>query len=218
MHAAATRTERPLSPPVTASPPSRSDLPPPHPLDEVAYEFPPGGADPYSYARFAGHLPALRLPTPRPGGLLTRCSARQALAVWSVVDLWAFATALRLGPSPLAFVALAGAVATCWHLRTLSRRRTQISRTTNALSPALAELAPLGAASRRPPHHRGPDRPRQHATFSPRTVRRRRLVVGSRRPSDWWPATLPPAMLVAAGSVVAGAVVHAALSGAGSLH
>jgi hypothetical protein len=204
---------------MAASPLRPSDQHPPHPLDEVAYQFPPASADPYPCARFAGHLPALRLPTPRQGGLLTRCTARQALVVWSVVDLWAFATALRLGPSPLALLALAGTVATCWHLRAASRRRTPVSRTTNALSPALADLAPLGAAaSRRPPRHRGLGRTRQHGTFSPRTVRRRRLVVGTRRPSDWWPSALSPAMLVAAGSVTAGAVVHAALGSAGSLY
>jgi hypothetical protein len=215
VHAAPTWTGTPSSPPV--APPRRSgaDQAPPHPLDHATYEFPPASADPYPYARFAGHLPALRLPPPRHGGLLTRCTARQALVAWSVVDLWAFATALRLGPTPLAALALAGMVATCWHLRTLSRRRTQVSRTTNALSPALADLAPLGASARR--GHRG--RGRLHTTFSPRTVhRRRRAVVGTRRPSDWWPAGLSPSMFVAAASVVAGVVVHAALSGAGPLH
>jgi hypothetical protein len=219
VHAAATRTEPPFPPPIAAAPPSPSDQAPPHPLDHITYEFTPAHADPYPYARFAGHLPALRLPTPRPGGVLTRCTARQALVVWSVVDLWAFATALRVGPSPLAVLALAGTIATCWHLRTVSRRRIQVSKTTTALGPALADLAPLGAAaSRRPSHQRDRARARQHTTFAPRQVRRRRLVVGTRRPSDWFPGRLSPGMLMAVGSVLTGAVVHAALSGAGSLH
>lgn len=136
---------------------------------------------------------------------------------WSVVDLWAFATALRLGPTPLAALAIAGTVATCWHLRALSRRRAQASTTTNALGPALADLGPLGAvAARRRQHQRNCGR--LHATFSPRMVRRRWVVVGTRRPSDWWPASLSPSTAVAAGSVLAGVVVHAALSGTGPLH
>ena len=220
MHPAATSTERQLWPPAATSPLSLSDRPPPpHPLDHTTYEFPPAHADPYPYARFAGHLPALRLPTPRPGGLLTRCTARKALVAWSVVDLWAFATALRLGPSPLAVLALAGTVATCWHLRLALHRRTQASRTTNALGPALGDPAPLGAAaSQRSPCQRDRDRVRPHTTFTPHKLRRRLLVVGTRRPSDLWPARITPAMLMAAGSVVTGAVVHAALSSAGSLH
>ena len=137
---------------------------------------------------------------------------------WSVVDLWAFATTLRLGPGPLAPVALAGVVATCWHLRTVARRRTSATRTTHALSPALAGLAPLGAAAARR-EQRQRDRSHLHTTFSPR--RRRAAAgpsIGTRRPSDWLPATLSPAMLMAAGSVVAGAVVHTALNGVGPLH
>ncbi len=213
MLAAATRT----GPSPSASAERGGDRPSPDPLDDAAYDFPPTGTDPYPYARFGGHLPALRLPPPRPGGLLTRVTARQAMVVWSVLDLWAFVAALRLGPGPLAPVALAGSVATCWHLRDTSRRRTSTARTTEALSTALTALAPLGAAaSRRGRGRRG--RPQLHTTFSPRGLRRRLPLLGTRRLSDWWPATLPPALLVVAGSMVAGAVVHAALAGAGPLH
>ncbi len=195
------------------------DRPPPDPLDDATYHFPTASADPYAFARFAGHLPALRLPIPRPGGLLTRATARRALVVWSIVDVWAFVATLRLGPGPLAPVALAGLIATCWHLRSSSRRRRRAVRSTGSPGPA---LAPLGAtASRhRCDHGRRPGqrRPDLHTTFSPRRLRRRRLLIGTRRPSDWLPAGLSPAVLMAAGSVAAGAIVHSALSAAGPLH
>jgi hypothetical protein len=194
------------------------DRPAPDPLDDATYQF-PTSADPYAYARFAGHLPALRLPIPRPGGVLTRATARQALVVWSIVDMWAFVTALRLGPGPLAPVALAGLIATCWHLRSASSRRRRAVRSTASVGPA---LAPLGAtASRhRCDHGRRPGqrRPDLHRTFSPPRLRRRRPLIGTSRPSDWWTAGLSPAMLLAVASVVSGAIVHSALSAAGPLH
>jgi hypothetical protein len=183
--------------------------PAPDPLDDAVYVFPPVCADPYPYARFAGHLPALRLPAPRPSGLGTRVTARHALVVWSIVDLWAFVAALRLGPGPLAPVALAGLIATCWHLRVSSRRRRPATRTTSAMIPSLTAWDPLGAAT---------SRPWLHTTYVPRRLRRRRPLIGTRRPSDWWPRPLSPAVLMAGSSVVAGAVVHVALSGAGPLH
>jgi hypothetical protein len=214
----AIRTGPPPSGPKSSAADAGADRPPPDPLDDATYQFPTASADPYAFARFAGHLPALRLPTPQPGGLLPRATARQALVVWSVVDVWAFVAALRLGPSPLAPVALAGLIATCWHLRSSSCRRRTAMRCT--ASPGSA-LAPLGATASRHgcDHGRRPgQRPHFHTTFSPRRLRRRRPLIGTRRPSDWWPAGLSPAMLMAGGSVVSGAIVHSALSAAGSLH
>jgi hypothetical protein len=186
----------------------------PDPLDDAVYAFPTATGDPYAYARFAGHLPALRRPPPRPGGLLTRATARQASVVWSIVDLWAFVATLRLGRGPLAPVALAGLITTCWHLRSSSRRGTPARRATAPAGPA---LAPLGATAARHRHRRG-HRAHLHTTFSPRRQRRRRPLIGTRRPSDWWPARLSPAMLVAAASALAGAIAHYALSVAGPLH
>ena len=216
---AATWTGPPSRVPAAASPPDGSGRPPPDPLDDATYEFPPAHADPYAYARFAGHLPALRLPAPRPGGLLTRFTARQALVVWSVVDLWAFATALRLGPGPLAPVALAGVVATCWHLRAASRERTPATRTTNALESRTRRPRARWVSPRRDAGSVSANRSHLHTTFSPhRAARHRRPVIGTRRASDWLPSSLSPAVLMAAGSVVRGAVVHAALTGAGPLH
>jgi hypothetical protein len=130
--------------------------------------------------------------------------------VWSIVDLWAFVATLRLGRGPFAPVALAGLITTCWHLRSSSRRCTPARRATVQAGPA---LAPLGSAASRHQHRRG-HRAHLHTTFSPRQRRRRRPLIGTRRPSDWWPASLSPAMLIAASSVVAGAIAHSALSGA----
>ncbi len=218
METAAIGTWPPPSGPRSAGTNHGADRPPPDPLDDAVYEFPRASGDPYAFARFAGHLPALRLPPPRPGGFLTRATARQALVVWSVVDLWAFVATLRLGPGPLAPVALVGLIATFWHLRSSSRRRTQAIRAAGAPGSA---LTPLGAAASRhgPGHRFRQTRPtRGHTTFSPRHPRRRRPLIGTRRPRDLWSARLSPAMVMASGSLVAGAIVHGALSGAGPLH
>jgi hypothetical protein len=192
----------------------------PDPLDDATYHFSGVSGDPYAFARFAGHLPALRLPPPRPGGILTRATARRALVVWSVVDLWAFVATLRLGPGPLAPVALIGLIATCWHLRSASGRRTPAIRVAGTPGPA---LTPLGPTASRHGHGHGhrchhARRARGHTTFSPRHPRRRRPLIGTRRPSDWLPARLSPAMVMASGSLVAGVIVHSVLSGAGPPH
>ena len=44
--------------------------PPPDPFDDVADKFPTASAERDAFVRFAGHLPALRLPPPRPGDFL----------------------------------------------------------------------------------------------------------------------------------------------------
>jgi hypothetical protein len=213
---AAIRTWPPPSAPNSTPANNGDDRPPPDPLDDATYEFPKASGDPYAFARFAGHLPALRLSAPKPGGLLPRATARQALVVWSVVDLWAFVATLRLGPDPLVPVALAGLIATCWHLRSSSRRRTPAVRAAGAPGPA---LAPLGATASRHGHRRHQSgRAPGHTTFSPGQPRRRRPLIGTRRPSDLWSASLSPTIVVAAISLVSGAIVHSALSGAGPLH
>ena len=98
----------------------RADRPAPDPLDDATYEFPTGRRRPLP-------LRPLRRAPPRPAPPSTPARRTphplsppdRRWSLWSVVDLWAFVAALRLGPGPLAPVALAGTVATCWHLRTV---------------------------------------------------------------------------------------------------
>ena len=197
---------------------------PADPLDDAVFVFAPTGPDPFPFARFPGHLPALRLPPTRPGRFVTGTTGRRALIAWSVVDLWVFVAALRLGPGALAPVALAGLVATGWHLRSAARRPRS-----PAPAPGFPSApAPLGpTAGRRPlthprgqPHKQPYGTRRTISTFSaPRRLRRHVPMFGTRRPRVWWPSTLPlsPALGPLACSIVTGAVVHAALNGASLL-